>query len=58
MGGVGPNGFEPSQKQSTGVIHMQGTIRSSKAETNPVRGPGGRVGAGGLKQISANVQFL
>lgn len=28
IGGVGPNGFEPSQKQSIGVIQMQGISRS------------------------------
>lgn len=57
-GGEGPRGLEPSQKQSIGVIHIHGIIRSKRVETNVVRGPWGKLGAGGLKQISANVQFL
>ena len=57
-GGVGPSGFDPSQKQSIGVIQMHGIIRSRSADTNAVKGPGGSVGAGGLKQMSAKVHFL
>lgn len=57
-GGWGPSGFDPSQKQSIGVIHIHGIMRSKSAETVPLKGPVPNFGAGGLKQISDKVQFL
>lgn len=57
-GGLGPNGFEPSQKQSIGVIQTHGIILSSNSLVAFTNFDLGRFGGGGLKQISARDQFL
>lgn len=57
-GGDGPSGFDPSQKQSIGVIQMHGIKRSSNLDITPANGPWDNFGEGGLKHMSASVQFL
>lgn len=47
-----------TQKQSIGVIQIQGMILSNIVSTAPFKLPGGNRGEGGLKQMSASVQFL
>ena len=50
MGGLGPRGLDPSQKQSIGVIQIHGMMASmtgSKAAAFP-----SRAGLAGLKQRS------
>lgn len=57
-GGCGPIAFDPSQKQSIGVIKTHGTIRSTTAAKLFANELSSISGLGGLKHISDNVQLL
>jgi hypothetical protein len=58
MGGKGPSGFEPSQKQSIGVIQTQGMICAIISSTSAPIESAVEAGGGGLKHISLKNQVL